>query len=855
VSRTFLPWLRPGLAGQITLRDNAAGLTNRATVPLAIELNNQPVRVTAVQLLGPGDVKGIDYGQVLRTDPPDLTGAHETTCCPLIEFASPVLPWLFSPAAPTDGGRLRPWLTLAVVRDRDGVTLTPNADHTGTILHIEGPAGDELPNLDDVWATAHVQIAGEARPADLPALLARNPERLVSRLLCLRPLATATTYRAVVVPTFAAGRAAGLGESLKPGDSLQPAWRQPDTGVTLPVYYTWQFTTAEEGGDFATLAQLLQPQPCPDGVGALPLDITHAGIALPTGTGPLVLRGPLQQPPRSGDPPDPPVPDQVRVQLAAFASTPEAATTRLGLPLYGAAYAARDTVSVDDGGWFAELNLDPRLRVIAALGGRLVATQQEALVAAAWRQAGQVREVNQLLDRAGLARSTATATQANHLGPLPADVRLQLAAPARSRVLISALTIEGTVAAAPVPDALLSPTFRRITRPRGPLLRRLSAAANRARPVSTTDTSPLGLVTSARAAGLVETTARSDLTAAVKAAAAHNSAAGRALALTGLLTEAFATATAPADASDPRHPDQADSRTLAADQASGPGLTADRLGAVVLQRLNPETTVPARILPLVRRPASSTTGVLADPLAATTLAPRFPTPMFPALAETAAEFMLPGAQRIPANAVTTLEINPRFVAAFLVGLNHELARELIWRDYPVDRRATYFRRFWDYRGQASGTAPDIDEIAGWDPGAPLAAAGHDAGSDEHLVLALRGDLLRRYPRTAVTAVRAADPAGTALADETTPGNVLEPTFTGFLPPDLRLFGFPLSEARARTQDGTGWFFVLQEQATEARFRNNTTAPVPLTGTAADVARTALRLPVRVAMHARQLLPS
>ena len=34
----------------------------------------------------------------------------------------------------------------------------------------------------------------------------------------------------------------------------------------------------------------------------------------------------------------------------------------------------------------------------------------------------------------------------------------------------------------------------------------------------------------------------------------------------------------------------------------------------------------------------------------------------------------------------------------MVGLNHEFARELLWREYPTDQRGSYFRQFWDVSG-------------------------------------------------------------------------------------------------------------------------------------------------------------
>ena len=40
----------------------------------------------------------------------------------------------------------------------------------------------------------------------------------------------------------------------------------------------------------------------------------------------------------------------------------------------------------------------------------------------------------------------------------------------------------------------------------------------------------------------------------------------------------------------------------------------------------------------------------------------------------------------------------------MVGLNHEFARELLWREYPTDQRGSYFRQFWDVRGYTGASA-------------------------------------------------------------------------------------------------------------------------------------------------------
>jgi hypothetical protein len=172
------------------------------------------------------------------------------------------------------------------------------------------------------------------------------------------------------------------------------------------------------------------------------------------------------------------------------------------------------------------------------------------------------------------------------------------------------------------------------------------------------------------------------------------------------------------------------------------------------------------------------------------------------------------------------------------------------------------------RGQG-GTIPDLaTPIASWSSTAPLATL--LTGSPQ-LVLAVRADLFRRYPRTAVYAVKAQQSASGAhtLADETVIGNVLQPQFTASMPPDMRLFGFPLSPTVAI--GSPGWFFVLREQASETRFGCQDTAPssywelsdlqtvgrvsLPADPHAAHVADALRFPPVRCAIHARALLPS
>src|SRR4029077_17225102 len=115
--------------------------------------------------------------------------------------------------------------------------------------------------------------------------------------------------------------------------------------------------------------------------------------------------------------------------------------------------------------------------------------------------------------------------------------------------------------------------------------------------------------------------------------------------------------------------------------------------AQLLQSVNPEKTIKAR----VQASLVIAGGVesRADSLEPILDAPDFPQPMYEAIRDLSQEFLFPGLEQVPANTVTLLETNPKFVESFLVGLNAEMSRELLWRNYPTDQRGTYFRQFWD----------------------------------------------------------------------------------------------------------------------------------------------------------------
>ena len=67
------------------------------------------------------------------------------------------------------------------------------------------------------------------------------------------------------------------------------------------------------------------------------------------------------------------------------------------------------TVTPRRANWLDELNLDPRWRSVAAFGTRVVQEHQEALMASAWEQAGELQRANQRMRQLQLSMAVGRA--------------------------------------------------------------------------------------------------------------------------------------------------------------------------------------------------------------------------------------------------------------------------------------------------------------------------------------------------------------------------------------------------------------------------------------------------------------
>ncbi len=599
----------------------------------------------------------------------------------------------------------------------------------------------------------------------------------------------------------------------------------------------------------------------------------------------------------AGDPAQPPYPHRFQEALAGLinladdyqrhapaealaADGPDPLVTP---PLYGRWHSLTSRLLNDEEGtpvseelrhnWVHRLNLDPRFRVAANLGAQVVRTHAEELMAAAWAQVGDVLVANGRIRAAQLAREVGHVLQTKHVDP-PAGASstapaaapagsgraLTLTAPAHPRVTTTSANdgtsglVAGTadtvavgfrVASSRVAAAPVSPAMRRIVRPGSRLVRALDFPEGR-RPdglLSRMD-DPIAPVT---AAG-VKVTPGALVTPADVTAVLHPDRPPDADPVGVLAASPDFVLRSPGDPVAPRPGDRDSAEATRfktalrelhqgfdAGRAVGrtprpPALDLDTTTNDTLAGLRADDTVPKMLLDgAVRLPerlrpfAEQFTEAMAYPV--------FDIPTFRSLFELSIDAFVPNLALLPPNSLTLLENNYEFIESYLVGLNHEMARELLWREFPTDQRGTPFRQFWD----ALTPAGDIPPIHEWSPGARLGANAIRRGD---LVLVVRGELLRKYPTTAVYAHRAEWPPGPdGLPDKTKPRRLVDPPaaadiklprYEATVDPDVYLLGFDLTADRAvGGPDDAGWFFVLKERPGDPRFGVDDGPAVPV----------------------------
>jgi hypothetical protein len=275
-----------------------------------------------------------------------------------------------------------------------------------------------------------------------------------------------------------------------------------------------------------------------------------------------------------------------------------------------------------------------------------------------------------------------------------------------------------------------------------------------------------------------------------------------------------------------------------------PPLKPIDIGAIAgatLAALDPSKTVPRFVLGQILIPPHII-GLIGETFTEAMAYPEFDIPMYKPLVDRSTELFVPNLNFIEQNTITLLNTNQRFIESYMVGLNHEFARELLWREYPTDQRGSYFRQFWDVSTFLSSTSnnearreelKDIPPLHLWPKASKLGDHDHrEQGRDneEELVLVIRGELLKKYPNAVIYAHKAkwqpkseTDPMPDKAKERVFDPDVAikTPLYEAKVNPDIYFLGFDLVEGEARGDDSVddqpGWFFVIKERPGEPRF--------------------------------------
>lgn len=854
----FLPWLRSGAVSAVSAPDTLSGaLASRVSVAPYLTVGGERFEQT-LTLAGPGEVCAIDARAFGRRYPEDGAKDAETAHFPLIELTEPDLPWRYTPAsAKARTQQLRPWLVLVVVKQQKGVSLARQVDRPA-VLKIASPADpkQELPDLGDSAAWAHVQSA--VAPNAVAGTLASD---LTARLICPRKLEAETDYIAAVVPAFEAGRCAALGLPWE-SETTGPAWNVTDSSlsqVELPVFLSWTFHTAE-GGDFETLARRIHAVSPPDPeLGRAPLRVSDPSGHVPADFA-TTFQGALRAPGGGGSKASPTTwktalqdwlnagggrPEVPAVAPARY--KPDRDDPVLAPPMWGTLATGRTSVpEISDIQWMNAVNLEADLRVSAGLGAATVRRYQEELMASAWDQAEAARAADQQLNAAHLGIA-ASRRVGRRLAALPAGTRVQVLRPQHAFVTDSAGTVAQVLRSSDVPGVLAGAATLRATRAGGVVARRWRCTTRLGEAVS-------GTLLSATAARSTLSAALSYQTRVLPAATMVSDPTLRSIpdsmwATVGGTTTtrtSTTTRTATARTTSPTATtalpwgnvqvgtDATWGRSASLQVGSWVGsrtvtATATAKGADVsaVAKQLADGLDPGPRLTTILRARVPGLGAIIDRVgglpARLDVALSFPEPLIWKLTAMGKGYVLPGAGKIAQDSVQEITVNNTFVAAYLLGANQEMARELIWREFPTSRARTFFRQFWDFGEELT---PDIGEISAWTKrGLPSQVTGLTATGAALSVFGIRASLLSRYPNTRIYLAKGKwKRTGSVWSVEPDTSVVVEATMGGSLGPDLLYLGFPIAGTELRGERSLatntaqpGYYLVFEEPSGEPRF--------------------------------------
>ena len=670
---------------------NISGPGKRIKVPvkLNVEIANQQTEalVKEVSLLGPADVLGINESVIAKTEPAWSSTNFEPSLVPFVEFAEPDFLWRFSTRKSDDGKNWLPWLSLIIlktqtVNEEGEFSKLPNgnSDLPARILLSSKAI---LPDLTESWRWAHIHVNDlENKLGDqIKQTIRRTPQNAVCRLLSPRRLKPLTKYTAFIVPTYRIGLEAALGMDVET-DRMRLSWETPQEAqsTTIPTYYSWEFQT-DSKGDFEYLIRLLKPRVLTN-LGTRTLDCSNPGYGLEQEQLQLEMEGALQsfdtEVQKWGMDDSSSHPNGTQKALTSLLNKREESVNgekvlRVTPPVYGLWYAAEEQndlqLNSSNKHWLEELNLDFRHRASAGLGVQFVKENQESLMQATWKQFGEINKVNRELNLARFGRQVSLCMH-KRLGKMKPENLLRLSLPLQSKIKYTggqteetaAITLKAQLKSSPVSSNLVQVKAKKYlskrSSPRAKSMLRTSFTPLQKTQLVSPGFKPHGLRSG--------TNIKSQINYKIQTTAEPSS-----------------------------------------------QVLFNQMGGMAKQALDPQNTIEKRLVNRISKirkwetsclsyvksgaAGSGTLRTLAsnDPLRSVMWFPEFHRAMYRFLRDLSQEYILPGLENIPQNTVGVLKTNRRFVEAFMMGLNHEFASELRWREFPTDMRGSYFRKFWD----------------------------------------------------------------------------------------------------------------------------------------------------------------
>ncbi|MDX2285572.1 MAG: hypothetical protein NW241_15500 [Bacteroidia bacterium] len=752
--------------------------------------------------------------------------------------------------------------------------LLPPPDQGWLWAHVQINDGN-LPAVD-LGPSEQDQKIGES--------LSQNPNLGVSRLLCPRKLKPGTRYMAFLIPAFEKGRLAGLGaarDRIKEAGLFHPAWGADQTFQDghFPVYYQWEFRTGAD--DFESLAEKIESQNLAGTeVGKIWMDVRSPGYGTSLGyqgnldpdrperQGFLPFEGALRLPLPEGAI----SPNLIRQtgdkekqwvramadllhlgldyratgqtdwqQIGALVFSGEADDPLVVPPVYGLHYLAPAQdfrlEPANIGHWPEELNLDPALRAAAGLGAEVVRRHQEGLMERAWEQFAHRQALNRQLQGLRLAQEVAKATFNKHFAgasetgsEVAVNRQLALTHSLHGAVGIEdKLSVAGKMVGYQADAAFVRPVYRRFTRSRGPVFRRITAVAKQ---INTLSVVMSGTVQFSTVAFFILTDPPFQNFSAEEMRKADGA---KFIFQPGLWPNVVMPLETPnwygnapfrifmvgREAMKNYFNDKLKNGVLRKPtllKAPTPDIRAWSLK--VREKINPALSFQLKFEVLL--PSGGGATPPKEQISPHTFNPVFLEPTYEYLRDLQPELFIPNLDQLRPDSFSLLQANQAFIEAFLVGLNHEMAGELLWRGFPADMNATFFRQFWDAADNADLPAnadrSDIKPIRTWGGASALGANLPAGGVASPLVFVIKADLVRRYPNLLVYAQRAK-----RVANGRKPANeVKAPLFLATMDPDFLFAGFDLSQEDvldSTKSEGqrAGWYFVLAERPGELHF--------------------------------------